>query len=224
MVALGAVLAALVSGPAPAFVAELLLVAPHRARGEQPAALDLCRAAGRPVVDVVSAARPRGGRSEGFARWLGTRRRVAGPPLRARPGAPATACRRPEPVIGLFPGRGAPAVSVAIIDYGSGNLHSADKAFERAARDAGLDETIAVTVRPGGGSPRPTASCCRASAPSRIAGAGLDAVPGMIEALDRDGARQGPARSSASASACSSWRAAASNTRRRPGSTGSPAT
>jgi glutamine amidotransferase len=26
---------------------------------------------------------------------------------------------------------------VAIIDYGSGNLHSAAKAFERAARDSG---------------------------------------------------------------------------------------
>ena len=28
-------------------------------------------------------------------------------------------------------------MSVAIIDYGSGNLHSAAKAFERAARDTG---------------------------------------------------------------------------------------
>src|SRR5215813_4859614 len=30
------------------------------------------------------------------------------------------------------------AVSVAIVDYGSGNLHSAAKAFERAAREEGL--------------------------------------------------------------------------------------
>jgi glutamine amidotransferase len=28
-------------------------------------------------------------------------------------------------------------MSVAIIDYGSGNLHSAAKAFERAARECG---------------------------------------------------------------------------------------
>jgi glutamine amidotransferase len=73
-------------------------------------------------------------------------------------------------------------VSVAIIDYGSGNLHSAAKAFERAAREAGLDETIAVTsdpdavraadriVLPGVGA---FADCRR----------GLDAVPGMVEAL-----------------------------------------
>ena len=30
-------------------------------------------------------------------------------------------------------------MTVAIIDYGSGNLHSAQKAFERAAREAGMD-------------------------------------------------------------------------------------
>ena len=28
-------------------------------------------------------------------------------------------------------------MSVAIVDYGSGNLHSAAKAFERAARESG---------------------------------------------------------------------------------------
>ena len=31
---------------------------------------------------------------------------------------------------------------VAIIDYGSGNLRSATKAFERAAREAGIDAEI----------------------------------------------------------------------------------
>lgn len=73
-------------------------------------------------------------------------------------------------------------MSVAIIDYGSGNLHSAAKAFERAAREAGLDETITVTsdpeavrkadriVLPGVGA---FADCRR----------GLDDVPGMIEAM-----------------------------------------
>ena len=35
---------------------------------------------------------------------------------------------------------------VAIIDYGSGNLHSAAKAFERAARESGADARIAVTA------------------------------------------------------------------------------
>ena len=37
---------------------------------------------------------------------------------------------------------------VAIIDYGSGNLHSAQKAFERAAREAGLSREVKVTARP----------------------------------------------------------------------------
>ena len=37
---------------------------------------------------------------------------------------------------------------VAIIDYGSGNLHSAAKAFERAARESGADATILVTADP----------------------------------------------------------------------------
>ena len=39
-------------------------------------------------------------------------------------------------------------MSVAIIDYGSGNLHSVAKAFERAARDAGLSTDIRVTADP----------------------------------------------------------------------------
>ena len=39
-------------------------------------------------------------------------------------------------------------MSVAIIDYGSGNLHSARKAFERAAREAGLTCEVTVTARP----------------------------------------------------------------------------
>lgn len=39
-------------------------------------------------------------------------------------------------------------MSVAIIDYGSGNLHSAAKAFERAARESGLSAPILVTRDP----------------------------------------------------------------------------
>ncbi len=71
---------------------------------------------------------------------------------------------------------------VAIIDYGSGNLRSATKAFERAARESGVDAEIELTdkaervasadriVLPGVGA---YADCRR----------GLDAVPGMVEAL-----------------------------------------
>ncbi len=73
-------------------------------------------------------------------------------------------------------------MSVAIIDYGSGNLRSAAKAFERAVREAGLDAPVVVTadaetvlaaervVLPGVGA---FADCK----------AGLMALPGMAEAL-----------------------------------------
>ena len=49
---------------------------------------------------------------------------------------PRAAVRRSD-VIGLFPEPGGAAVTVAIVDYGSGNLHSAAKAFERAATRGG---------------------------------------------------------------------------------------
>jgi glutamine amidotransferase len=74
-------------------------------------------------------------------------------------------------------------VSVAIVDYGSGNLHSAAKAFERAARDSNYAGEIVVTsdpeavrradrvVLPGVGA---FADCRR----------GLDAVDGMVDALE----------------------------------------
>jgi len=39
-------------------------------------------------------------------------------------------------------------MSVAIIDYGSGNLRSAAKAFERAIREAGLSDQVTVTDDP----------------------------------------------------------------------------
>jgi len=39
-------------------------------------------------------------------------------------------------------------MSVAIIDYGSGNLHSATKAFERASRESGADVRIHLTADP----------------------------------------------------------------------------
>jgi glutamine amidotransferase len=74
-------------------------------------------------------------------------------------------------------------MSVAIIDYGSGNLHSATKALERAAREAGLDETITLTA-----DPDIVAKADRIVLPGVGAFAdcrqGLDAVPGLVAALD----------------------------------------
>jgi glutamine amidotransferase len=74
-------------------------------------------------------------------------------------------------------------MSVAIVDYGSGNLHSAHKALERAARESGSGVEIRLTsnpddvrnaeriVLPGVGA---FADCRR----------WLDAVHGMVEALN----------------------------------------
>jgi imidazole glycerol-phosphate synthase subunit HisH len=74
-------------------------------------------------------------------------------------------------------------VTVAIVDYGSGNLHSAAKAFERAAHDAGIGQPIIVTD-----DPQRVASADRVVLPGVGAFAdcrrGLDAVDGMVEALD----------------------------------------
>jgi glutamine amidotransferase len=77
-----------------------------------------------------------------------------------------------------------------IIDYESGNLHSAVKSFERAARESGVNAEIELTsdaervltadriVLPGVGA----YADCRA---------GLDAVPGMVEALDEAVVKKG---------------------------------
>ncbi|WP_137928922.1 imidazole glycerol phosphate synthase subunit HisH [Mesorhizobium comanense] len=79
---------------------------------------------------------------------------------------------------------------VAIIDYGSGNLRSATKAFERAAREAGIAAEIDLTadadrvrsadriVLPGVGA---YADCA----------AGLRAVDGMWEAVEEVAVRKG---------------------------------
>ena len=73
---------------------------------------------------------------------------------------------------------------VAIIDYGSGNLRSAAKAFERAARERGLAAIIDVTADPDrvAGADRVVLPGVGAFADCR---AGLDAVPGMVEALEQ---------------------------------------
>lgn len=74
-------------------------------------------------------------------------------------------------------------MTVAIVDYGSGNLHSAAKAFERASREQGLTQAIEVT-----GDPDRVARADRVVLPGVGAFAdcrhGLDAIPGMIEALE----------------------------------------
>jgi glutamine amidotransferase len=74
-------------------------------------------------------------------------------------------------------------MSVAIVDYGSGNLHSAHKALERAARESGSRVEVRLTsdpedirkaeriVLPGVGA---FADCRR----------GLDAIDGMVDALN----------------------------------------
>jgi imidazole glycerol-phosphate synthase subunit HisH len=81
-------------------------------------------------------------------------------------------------------------VSVAIVDYGSGNLHSAAKAFERAARESGHEQPIAVTsdpdavsradriVLPGVGA---FADCWR----------GLHEIEGMVDALEQSVRKRG---------------------------------
>jgi imidazole glycerol-phosphate synthase subunit HisH len=72
---------------------------------------------------------------------------------------------------------------VAIIDYGAGNLHSAAKAFERVAGDLSEGHVIEVTA-----DPDRVRTADRIMLPGVGAfadcKAGLDAVPGMVEALE----------------------------------------
>jgi glutamine amidotransferase len=73
-------------------------------------------------------------------------------------------------------------MTTAIIDYGSGNLRSAAKAFERAAAESGVAGAIIVTSRP-----EDVAAAERIVLPGVGAFAdcrrGLAAVPGLEEAL-----------------------------------------
>ncbi len=73
-------------------------------------------------------------------------------------------------------------MTTAIIDYGSGNLRSAAKAFERAAAENGVAEAILVTSRP-----EEVAAADRIVLPGVGAFAdcrrGLAAVPGLEAAL-----------------------------------------
>jgi glutamine amidotransferase len=72
---------------------------------------------------------------------------------------------------------------VAIIDYGSGNLHSAAKAFERGAREAASPLSIKITAEPDEvlAADRVVLPGVGAFADCK---AGLAAIPGMIEALE----------------------------------------
>jgi len=81
-------------------------------------------------------------------------------------------------------------MSVAIVDYGSGNLHSAAKAFERAARESGHAQPIVVTSKP-----EDIARADRVVLPGVGAFAdcrrGLDAISGMIDALNESVRKRG---------------------------------
>jgi glutamine amidotransferase len=72
---------------------------------------------------------------------------------------------------------------VAIIDYGSGNLHSAAKAFERTAKEEGSSLDVKVTSKP-----EDVRAAERIVLPGVGAFAdcrqGLVGIPGMIEALE----------------------------------------
>ena len=81
-------------------------------------------------------------------------------------------------------------MTTAIVDYGSGNLHSAAKAFERAAREHDLDQAIVVT-----GDPQVVGRADRIVLPGVGAFAdcrrGLDAIPGMVDALNDNVRKRG---------------------------------
>ncbi|CAN5334546.1 imidazole glycerol phosphate synthase subunit HisH [soil metagenome] len=80
--------------------------------------------------------------------------------------------------------------TVALVDYGSGNLHSAAKAFERAARETGTSSTLVVTS-----DPDVVAKAGRIVLPGvgafRDCRDGLKAVPGMWDTIDEAVTRKG---------------------------------
>lgn len=81
-------------------------------------------------------------------------------------------------------------MSVAVVDYGSGNLHSAAKALERAARDSGLTARVSVTS-----DPETLRAAQRIVLPGvgafRDCRSGLMAVPGLWETLQDEVIRKG---------------------------------
>jgi len=81
-------------------------------------------------------------------------------------------------------------VTVAIIDYGAGNLRSAEKAFEHAIAELGLTETVVVTTNPD-----VVARAERVVLPGDGAFAdckrNLAAIDGLIDAIDEAIDRRG---------------------------------
>lgn len=79
---------------------------------------------------------------------------------------------------------------VAIIDYGSGNLHSAAKAFERAAREQATGHSVKVTSNP-----EDAASAERIVLPGVGAFAdckrGLEQIAGMVDTLEEQVRQKG---------------------------------
>jgi glutamine amidotransferase len=74
-------------------------------------------------------------------------------------------------------------MSVAIVDYGSGNLCSAAKAFERAARDTGAEIIVTSDPEVVAGAERIVLPGVGAFADCRR---GLDAIPGMVDTLQEE--------------------------------------
>ncbi|MEO1281220.1 MAG: imidazole glycerol phosphate synthase subunit HisH, partial [Pseudomonadota bacterium] len=72
---------------------------------------------------------------------------------------------------------------VVVVDYGSGNLHSAGKAIERAAREHDVDARVVVSA-----DPKDVRVADRVMLPGVGAFgdcyAGLTGIPGMMDALD----------------------------------------
>ncbi len=81
-------------------------------------------------------------------------------------------------------------MTVAIIDYGAGNLRSAEKAFEHAIAETGVGETAVITTNPD-----VVARADRVVLPGDGAFAdckrNLAAIDGMIEAIDEAVDRRG---------------------------------
>ncbi len=72
---------------------------------------------------------------------------------------------------------------VVIVDYGSGNLHSAWKAFERAALETGVAAQVEVSARPEdvGAADRVVLPGVGSFADCKR---GLDGVPGLLQSLE----------------------------------------
>jgi glutamine amidotransferase len=82
-------------------------------------------------------------------------------------------------------------MKIAVVDYGSGNLASASRALALAAERAGIEATVEVTSDPAN-----VAAADRIVLPGQGAFAdcasGLDAVPGMRQAIEEATARGAP--------------------------------